>query len=449
MPELNMDDFKQLSDAKFFNLPESREAVPGISTDSRTIQPGQVFWVLQGDQFNGHDFVDAVQLKKPIFSVISQAELPRFTGAKFAMIAVPDTLSALQELAKIHRQKFSHPVLALSGSNGKTSTKEMIAAILGSKFRVHKTSGNLNNHIGCPLTLLNMVQEHQVAVIEMGSNHPGEIETLAEIAQPDQALLTNIGAAHLEFFKNLENVAREKLSLFESLPADGLIYRNADDPFIQQYNTGGRKVVSFALDQKADVKGQVLELDAQGNGIFLLSGETKIHLNVPGVHNIHNAVAAAAVGLEFGLSASEIKQALEDYSSTSQRMQVLDRGGIRFINDAYNANPDSVGAAIEALSRMQINGSVFIVLGDMLELGSKSKKMHEQVIEQALSIHPGRIMVLGKEMRIAAAGFTAVEAFDTHDEIIDALQKTIRPGDLVLLKGSRYMQMENILNGFN
>ena len=222
-----------------------------------------------------------------------------------------------------------------------------------------------------------------------------------------------------------------------------------DDPFIRYYDAGGRRTVSYALDQKAEITGKINKLDEQGNGVFVLNGATQIHLSVPGLHNVRNALAAAAVGLQFGINSQEIKDALEAYKSTNQRMQVLDRSGIRFINDAYNANPDSVIAAIEALSRMQTGGAVYVVLGDMLELGSKSKQLHRLVIKQALSHHPQMIMVLGKEMCAVAKSFPAVKAMDTHKQIIEKLQKTLQPGDLVLLKGSRSMQMEKILNGFN
>lgn len=449
MPELKRADFIQLTGAEFINFPESATDIKGISTDSRTIQAGEIFWVLQGDHFNGHDFVETVQSKKPGFCLIAKSALSRFKQMNFPLLAVPNTLIALQELAKIQRQKYDYPVLALSGSNGKTSTKEMIAAVLETKYCVHKTEGNLNNHIGCPLTLLKMTSAHELAIIEMGTNHPGEISTLAEIALPDHVLLTNVGAAHLEFFKDLETVAREKLSLFDHVSADGVIYRNMDDPYIQKYDSAGRKTVSYALKEKADINAKILELDAQGNGIFILNNDVKIHLRVPGLHNVSNALAAAAVGLQFGLNGLEIKQALEAYASTDQRMQAMERSGIQFINDAYNANPDSVKAAIEALSCMQTVGSVFIVLGDMLELGSKSSQLHQQVIEQALAIHPQGVIVLGQEMRIAAKNFANVKSMDTHEEIIKVLQETLQPGDLVLLKGSRGMQMEKILNGFN
>jgi len=449
MPDLQLDDFKKLTGSEFFNLPKSLSRMLSISTDSRTTKEDEVFWVLQGDRFDGHDFVEAVQAKKPGFCVVAKSALDQFNNKDFPLLAVPDTLIALQELAKIHRQKFDYPVLALSGSNGKTTTKEMIAAVLGSKYKVHKTEGNFNNHIGCPLTLLKMTGEHQVAVIEMGTNHPGEIATLAEIVQPDQALLTNIGAAHLEFFNDLEMVAKEKLSLFDHLSEDGLIYCNADDPFIKQYDAGGRKSLTYGLIQKADIQAKMIELDEQGNGIFELEGNIQIHLRVPGLHNVGNALAAAVVGFQFDLIGQEIKQALESYTSNNQRMQVLDRSSIRFINDAYNANPDSVKAAIDALSRMQTNGSVYIVLGDMLELGEKSRQMHEMVLRHALHIHPKKVIVLGQEMKTAAENFHEIQAMDTHEEIIEILNKSLQTGDLVLLKGSRGMQMEKILNGFN
>ena len=453
MLEICLDDFKKLSGMALQNFSKSanhnQKLIAGISTDSRTIKTGEVFWVLSGDNFDGHDFVKKVQSKKPLFSVIASKQLSRFEKNDFALLAVPDTLKALQELAGLQRKKFNIPLLALTGSNGKTTTKEMIFTLLKSRLNVHKTEGNLNNHIGCPLTLLLLNQKHQAAIIEMGTNHSGEIETLAEITLPNQAMVTNVGAAHLEFFKNKETVAREKLSLFDKLPQNAIIYQNLDDPFIREYDLRGRQGVTYSLEQKADVQGKLLEVDAKGRGLFSLNGMTKVQLQAPGIHNVYNAVAAAAVGLQFGLTESEIRDALEAYASTKQRMQVVEKQGITFLNDAYNANPDSTSAALQALAKMKITGKFFIILGDMMELGSQSRQLHQQVVRQALQLNPAGVMVFGSEMQAAVADYLNVQVFESHQEIVQCLKEKAKAGDLVLLKGSRAMRMEQVLEQFN
>ncbi len=448
MGKIAAEEFKRLKIVQFRNVElNNGDKINGVSTDSRRIEQGEVFWVLSGDRFDGHDYVEQVQ-DKALFSVIASDQAHRFKDTSFGLALVPDTLKALQELARLHRSRFDIPLLALTGSNGKTTVKEMISTVLKTKLNVHKTAGNLNNHIGCPLTLLKLAEEYQAAVIELGSNHPGEIKTLADIAQPTQALITNVGAAHLEFFKTTETVAKEKLSLFDALPSDGLIYRNLDDPFIRKYDCGGRTTVSFSLKEKADAQGKLLEIDSKGRARFILNGSTEIRLQVPGAHNALNALAAAAVGLQFGLLRAEIKEALEAFTSTDKRMQVIEKSGVTFLNDGYNANPDSTAAALSALNEMTVSGKRYIILGDMLELGGESGEWHRKIIEQALELNPAGLFLFGSEMRQAAGQTGGAWVFDTHHAIAAELKKRLHPGDLVLLKGSRSMQMEKILEEF-
>ena len=449
MCKIDTEDIKKLSGARFRNFEiNAKVKIKGVSTDSRRIGSGEVFWVLRGDRFDGHDFVEQVQ-EKALFSVIADDQAHRFEEKPFPLALVPDTLNALQELAGLHRSRFNIPLLALTGSNGKTTVKEMIYTVLSSKMNVHKTEGNLNNHIGCPLTLLKLNRKHQAAVIELGSNHPGEIKTLSEIARPSQALVTNVGAAHLEFFGDTQTVAKEKLSLFGALPANGIIYKNLDDPFIQKFDCGGRTTVSFSRKEKADARGELLEIDAKGRARFILNGSREIHLQVPGKHNVQNALAAAAVGLRFGLSETEIGEALEAYASTDKRMQVIEKSGVTFLNDTYNANPDSTSAALTALKEMSVSGRIFVVLGDMLELGSGSGEWHSKIIAQALELNPAGVFLFGSAMRRAAERTGGVLVFDSRHAIALELKERLRSGDLVLLKGSRGMRMEKIIEEFN
>lgn len=455
MCEINLADFNMLSGVEFIHFDNFIQAVnhsgkpvrvEGISTDSRRLKPAEIFWALCGENFDGHDFVTQAQQGKALFSVISTESSQRFEAEKFPLVCVPDTLVALQELARIHRKKFSYPLLALTGSNGKTTTKEMIHQVLGRRYQTYKTAGNFNNHIGCPLTLLGLEKKYEAAVIELGTSHPGEIAALAEISLPDQALVTNIGSAHLEFFQNKETVAAEKLSLFDKLQQDGTIYKNLDDPFIQNYDTGSRHVVTFATNGKADVVARLKEVDQDGRVIFRLNNNLIIHLQTPGEHNLHNALAAASVGVQFGIPEPEIKDALENFKSTDKRMQVLRKSGVIFLNDSYNSNPDSAMAALKVVQKMRVSGKIFIVLGDMLELGEHSNQLHQDVIRFAEQLNPDLVLLFGERMHAAAVENLKVQTFNSHEAIVSRLQSKLQPGDLVLLKGSRGMAMEKILD---
>lgn len=452
MPELTLQDFHRLTGAAFLNLERTglQGPIRAISTDTRALKKGEVFWALIGERFDGHNFVAQAVEKGARFCVVQKNRLTGLDTENLPLVVVPDTLQSLQELAKIYRGKFSGTVIALTGSNGKTTTKEMIAHILSQKLKVHKTQGNLNNHIGCPLTLLQLDAAHQVSVVELGSNHPGEIARLAEITQPDQALVTNIGEAHLEFFRNRETVAKEKLSLFDALPETGIIYQNVDDPFISGYAAGSRRTLTYGLNQTAQVHAQVEGVNDEGCATFILNGRTRIALTVPGLHQVRNALAASAVALQFGFSEQEIKQALETYTAPDKRMQTVRVNGVTFLNDAYNANPVSMQAAFETIAGMKRMGRLFLVLGDMLELGEAGPERHRQTLQQALDLNPEKVLVLGKEMSRAAqqVHHPQIEAYADHAALFRVLRPLLNPGDLVLLKGSRGIQLEKILSFF-
>ena len=448
MIKLSADDLLSLSGVSFANISaEEAAGVNKINTDTRTLRKGEVFWALPGERFDGHDFVAAAIEKGARYCVVQKDRLAKLNAAEWPLLILPDTLKGLQELAAVVRQKFNGTVVALTGSNGKTTTKEMIAHILSRKMKVHKTFGNLNNHIGCPLTLLQLEDEHQAAVIELGSNHPGEIAALAAITRPDQALVTNIGEAHLEFFRDRQTVAKEKLSLFEAVAPDGVLYVNQDDPYLAGYDPVGRRTVTYGIDRPARMQAQVQGVNSDGCASFVLNGRTEIQLALPGLHQVQNALAACAVALEFGFNESEIKQALESYTAPEKRMQMVRAAGVTFLNDAYNANPVSMRAAFETVSRMERSGRLFLVLGDMLELGADGPKWHRQALEQALALQPEKIFVMGQAMSRAAGwlGDARIEAFDHHQALYHALSAMARPGDLILLKGSRGIQLEKVL----
>ncbi len=447
MSEMRFSDFKELENVQFVhceNLFAQNPFLRRINTDSRKIGPNDVFWVLIGERYDAHDFVPAVALSGALCAVVQRAvEMPR----PFPQVVVPDTLKALQQFAHLNRQRFNGTIIGLTGSNGKTSTKELIAHLLQGKQTVHKTSGNLNNHIGCPLTLLELNHSFDFAVIEMGTNHPGEIELLARITQPDAALITNLGTAHLEFFKTMDAIAREKLSLFDQMAPGKTIFVNVDDPFIAGYQRNDLVRITYGLKEKADVRARIISVDPNGNVRFELNEKVKIQLRVPGKHNVQNALAASAVALFYGLSEAEIKDRLQSYTAFDKRMQVLQHGGLRIINDAYNANPESMAVAFQALQQMEKGGGLILVLGDMFELGEQALQMHKDVLHEALRLNPLAILIMGELMTEAAKSLNAekIKSFNSHRELAKELKNMAASNSLIFLKGSRGMQMEKVL----
>ncbi len=449
MSDIRLNDFEKLTGVQWLRYEQiGRTAVQEVNTDTRTLQPGQVFWALVGERFDAHTFLKEAEASQSRFMVVQKDRADYFRDLKTPLAVVPDTLKALQELAALHRAHFDMPLLGLTGSNGKTTTKEMIAHLLSAKMKVHRTAGNFNNHIGLPLTLLQIGREHEAAVIEMGTNHPGEIALLTRIAKPDHALVTNVGAAHLEFFKTKAGVAEEKLSLFDNLSSGSRIYMNMDDFFIARYKKDDLKSVTYATEQAAQVQAKLQTVDPEGQANFVLNNSVEIHLQVPGVHNVQNALAAAAVALDFGLSEAEVKAGLESFNATEKRMQTVELDGVTFINDAYNSNPDSAAAALHAVEKMQVAGRRWICLGDMLELGAASLEEHKRIVQQALSVPKATVLLLGETMQAARNSNQDAHWFESHSALARTLRESLQPGDLVLLKGSRGMQMENILNYF-
>lgn len=453
MLSITNDDFKKLNSISFanFNIKDQKwQRIKGISIDSRTIEPDEVFWAIVGERFDGHDFLKEVNQKAALFSVVSKHSISGMGEVDLPLAIVPDTLKALHGLAERQRNKFDIPVIAVTGSDGKTTTKQMIAHILQQKMSIHKTKRNLNNHIGCPLTILEINEVCEAAVIELGSNHPGEIAALVKIARPNHALITNIGAAHLEFFKTKNAIAKEKLSLFRGITSKGTIYKNLDCPLISKFQSKEVEIISYSFEQKADVTGKVKEINQTGCGIFRLNDLVDIELKIAGLHNVKNALAASAVVLNFNFTEGEIKDALESYSAVDKRMQLINWNDITIINDAYNANPVSMQAAIDAIHLMKRKGKIFFALGDMLELGEQSAVMHQKVLQRALKENPEAVYIMGEKMEQAghllkAQDRSKIFAFNNHERLSKSLTKKLNKGDLLLLKGSRGMEMEKIL----
>ena len=452
MLSISLEDFKKLSGVRFLNVDLEMftpKRLKGISIDSRTIEPDQIFWAITGQRFDGHAFVKEAQQKSALISVVSETALDGLHNGVFPLIVVPDTLKALQELANLQRKKYDIPVIGITGSNGKTTVKEMLAHILQTKMTVHKTKGNMNNQVGGPLTLLNLNELHEVAVIELGTNQFGEISILTDMTEPNHALITMIGDTHLEFLNSREGVFSEKRALFDRIP-EGTIYINLDDPILADYQREGVRLVRYSCHQKADVKGEIKGLDEQGCGLLRLNDKSDIRLQVVGMHNLYNALASAAVALNMNFSEAEIADALREYQATEKRMQVIDWNGIRIVNDTYNANPASMKSAIDTISAMQLDGKMVLVLGDMFELGDQSSELHEEMLNYVIGKSPDILFLMGSYMlearkRCSIPKQTEVILPKSHEEIARLLKKKLKPGDLLLLKGSRGMQMERVM----
>jgi len=441
---------------------EGNTSFQGISTDSRTVTEGELFIALKGSRFDGHHYVLEALEKKAGGVVIEEEKVGdiRWNGYRAkAVIAVKDTLFALGNIALDWRRKYRTPLVALTGSNGKTTTKEMIAACLETTFPILKTKGNLNNLIGLPLTLLTLTEKERVVVLEMGMNVPGEIRRLTEIAEPDVGLITNIQKVHLEGMESLERLKEEKGELFRKMRRDGTILVNQDDPRVVDLASDypGQKI-TFGIEHPAEVMAKEIRLGGAEGTFFtlILEGEAmEIHLRLLGRHFIPNALSAIAVACLFGVEVKQVKEALENFQSIPMRMEIVPlKGGKTLINDAYNANPHSMGLALETLVEAKGEGRAIAVLGDMLELGNFTKEAHEQLGEKVSELSIDFLLALGEEAPIVVEsairhGFPLerVRVVESHSEAISILKQMIQNGDWILVKGSRRMAMEKIVEG--
>jgi UDP-N-acetylmuramoyl-tripeptide--D-alanyl-D-alanine ligase len=426
----------------------------GLSTDSRKCQPGEIFIALRGEHFDGHQFVKPVLASGALAAIVeakwfkTQKQTAQLPSGN--LIVVEDTLRALQNLGHTIRRRWGKEIVAITGSNGKTTTKELIAAVLAQGKSVHRTTGNLNNHIGVPLTLAELNYGHDLAVVEMGTNHFGEIARLCEIAEPNFGLITNIGRAHIEFFQDLEGVAKAKGELFEYLyTRDGIAFLNTDDPWLRKMLPSGTKAITFGIDQPAQVQGKIVAADENGRVTLAWRG-LDIRLAIPGTHNASNALAAIAVGEHFGIAPEKIRFVLENAQAVAQRMQILRRGELTIINDAYNANPESMRAAVEFLAAMPVreHGRRVAILGDMLELGEAAPAAHQEIGELISTLPIQAVFAFGPQMKhlVGAIGeILWAEHFDDKSKLCKEVKRSLRPGDVILVKGSRGMTMEEVI----
>lgn len=422
-----------------------------VSTDTRTIAAGDLFVALKGENFDGAQFVGAAGMSGAVAAVVN-ADSYHGGESSCPLLLVDDTRLALGQLAAYWRNRFAIPVLAVTGSNGKTSVKEMLAAILrahtGAADSVLATQGNLNNDIGMPLTLLKLRAGHRYAVIEMGMNHPGEIDYLTRLARPGAALINNASGAHLQGLGSVEAVARAKGEIFAGLDENGTAIINADDAYAPLWRelAGNRRILDFGLTQPAAVQG---DWQAQGYGGALHlrtpQGEANIVLQVPGEHNARNALAAASAALAAGVPLSAIERGLSGFAGVYGRLQRKPaRNGAVLIDDTYNANPASLRAAMQVLARAE--GKRILVLGDMGELGEDAPLLHEETGAEAKRLGLDGLYALGNLTQYTARAYGAgAKHFDAMEDLLAALEAELAPGVTVLVKGSRFMRMERVV----
>ncbi|HTW58200.1 MAG TPA: UDP-N-acetylmuramoyl-tripeptide--D-alanyl-D-alanine ligase [Terriglobales bacterium] len=427
------------------------EVAQGYSIDSRTVAKGELFFAVKGERLDGHDFVDAALEKGAVAAVVRSDQWHRYSWTPRVLV-VDDTLVALQTLATAVRKVWGKPLVGVTGSAGKTTTKEAIAHVLGAKFRVLKSEGNFNNHFGLPLMLLKLEPEHDVAVIEMGMSHAGEIRALGKIAQPEIGVVTNVAPVHLEFFDSLAGIGRAKYELIESLPSSGTAVLNADDEYVSQFGRDFKgKVVLYGTRLGCDVLAENVEnRGAAGSEFDVVVGAVREHARLPlvGEHNVLNALAATAVGLARGLKLAEAVGSLATLAAADKRGQVVQLGNITVVNDCYNSNPKALNAMVDALAAMSAKRRI-VVAGEMLELGPAGEEMHrdagKHVAERKIDFLIGvrglaRAMVEG-----ARKAGTQAEFVTTPEEAGEWLAREARDGDVVLLKASRGVKLEKAL----
>lgn len=428
----------------------AKATVSGISSDSRTVREGELFVPLRGANFDGHDFLSQA-VRQGAVACLSEELV---AGLPVPVIMVEDTLRALGDLAAGRRQEFDIPVVGVTGSSGKTTTKEMLASILSQVSSGLKTEGNFNNLIGLPQTLFRLDASHHWVVLEMGMSARGEIARLAEISVPDVGIITNVGEAHLETLHGLDGVARAKGELYVTLRPGATAVINADDERVVRLPVAnGVRRLLYGLGLEAQVRGELVMVggDSVSFELCLAEGRWPVRLQVAGRHNVHNALAAAAAATALGISGSMIAQGLEAFRTIAGRMEALHlESGVTLLADTYNANPLSVKAALLALDEMGGCGTRVAVLGDMLELGSQAVALHREVGAEVakradlLIALGGLAGAVAEGARQAGLPETQIRIVPSHEEAVVVLQELLRPGDRVLVKGSRGMRMERI-----
>jgi UDP-N-acetylmuramoyl-tripeptide--D-alanyl-D-alanine ligase len=430
---------------------DGKAVAQGYSIDSRTIRPGELFFAVIGERLDGHDYVEQALAKGAVAAVIHKNEASRYPS-KSQLLLVDNTLLALQNLAAAVRMLWAKTLIAVTGSAGKTTTKEAIAHVLSTKFSVLKSEGNLNNHFGLPLMLLKLGPEHNIAVVEMGMSHGGEIAALARIAQPEIGVVTNVAPVHLEFFKSIADIAAAKRELVESLPSTGTAVLNADDQYVSQFGESFKgRVLSYGIAPGADVRAENIEAQGISGSTFdiVAAGQRyRVQLPLVGAHNIHNALAAVAVALERGFDLSQAAEALSTLAPPEKRGQVIQFGNITIVNDCYNSNPKALEAMVQALTTMPAKRRI-VVAGEMLELGPTAEELHRgagrYIARRNIDLLLGVRGLAQAMVESAQAAGIHAQFVATAEEAGAWLARENRDGDVVLIKGSRGVKLERAL----
>jgi UDP-N-acetylmuramoyl-tripeptide--D-alanyl-D-alanine ligase len=427
--------------------------VKNVCTDSRQAKPGDLFFAIHGEKFDGHDFLSEVAAKNVTAIVVEQRKVPSQLP-NCAVIVVEDVRIALGKLAAAYRRQFDLPIVCVGGSNGKTTVKELIASVLRQKFSTLASEASFNNDIGVPLTLLRLEKSHQAAVLEAGTNHPGELVPLVKMIQPKFGVLTNIGREHLEFFGDVAGVAREEGWLAELLPADGKLFLNGDNEWTEKIIVRTKAIiVRVGTGGKNDWRADKIRLDKNGVTFRVQTAKENFcgeyRINLLGRYQVTNALFAIAVGEELGLSRDEIQNGVADCKPPKMRLQFWEANGVRVLDDAYNANADSTIAALETLCDLPLQGRRVAVLGDMEELGAHSESAHAEVGRCAADLKIGQLFAVGKMAAVTAkaardGGLNRVIEFENVEAAVTAIRNFLKTGDVVLLKASRASRLERI-----
>jgi UDP-N-acetylmuramoyl-tripeptide--D-alanyl-D-alanine ligase len=450
--QITLEDLFNLPGAVIYN-PENYRPVTSVTIDSRKIIPNSLFVAIKGKKFDGHIFIKDAVKHGAKASVINKNYLNKFGNIGIPVITVPDTTLAFGNIARLWRKKLNTRIIAITGSAGKTSTKEILVQILKEKYNVNKTIGNNNNHIGVPLTILSTNNKHDILVSELGTNHFGEIQYSAEIVQPDAALITNINDSHLEFFKNRAGVIKEKSALIEITNArNGMIFINNDDKLLNKYGLKLKNKVTYAFNNRADIKGKITGYNNLGQVEIEISDSKKTYrLSIPlyGEQNAKNLLAAVAVAIKFGLTRQEIKSAIQKLSAENKRLNVKFLRDFMLIDDTYNANPESMKSSLELLGKINVYGQRVAVLGDMFELGKNEINLHKKLFASIKKNKIGSVFTIGSRMKhlslLLKNSNIKIKHFNSRNALKSFLLENTFTNSAVLVKGSRGMKMEEFV----
>lgn len=457
MLSISLNELLKVTAGKLWDDVEANQTIArGVSIDSRTIKRENLFVAIPGERFDGHQFVSEAAKRGASLVILSQEKTNQVNKEKLEgtpAVLVKDARKALRDIALWHRNKFGVPTVAVTGTNGKTTTKDMIAQVLSSEFRVLKSIRSYNNLVGVPLTLFEMNSDTEVLVLELGMSNPGEIGVLTRTAKPSLGIITNIGPAHLESMESLEKIAQAKFELLDNMPLPNTAVLNADDEFLaQRIKEAKEETISFAINNKADFKASEITTTDEGYIGFKLNGRLNVNLKLLGEHNVYNALAAFAVGAHMGVEEAKIKRSLERYKPSELRMELVRLGNVKVINDSYNANPVSMANALKTLRQMKNEGRRLAVLGDMLELGEKTFDYHLELGRSVAESKIDLLLTVGKHSSAIADGAQQygmsperIFAFDTNQKVSAYLLENLKAGDLVLIKGSRRMKLEEVV----